>query len=54
MICKECICFHPVSVSDYYCGECVIGDMRNPIEINAEITGCCLFEGYKECPEVQK
>ena len=44
IICKDCRCFHPVTVSDRYCGECVIGDTRNAIEINAEITGCCLFE----------
>ena len=44
IICKDCRCFNPVTVSDRYCGECVIGDTRNPIEINAEITGCCLFE----------
>ena len=44
IICKDCRCFHPVTVSDRYCGECVIGDTRNQIEINAEITGCYLFE----------
>lgn len=44
IICKECRCFHPVAVSDRYCGECCIGDTRNPIAINADITGCCLFE----------
>jgi hypothetical protein len=31
-------------VSDIYCGECCIGDTRNPIAINEDITGCCLFE----------
>ena len=44
IICKECRCFHPLTVSDRYCGECCIGDTRNPISINADITGCCLFE----------
>lgn len=44
IICKDCRCFHPVTVSDRYCGECCIGDTRNPIAINADITGCCLFE----------
>lgn len=44
LICKECRCFHPITVSDRYCGECCIGDTRNPIAINADITGCCLFE----------
>lgn len=44
IICKECRCFHPATVSDRYCGECCIGDTRNPIAINADITGCCLFE----------
>lgn len=44
IICKECRCFHPITVSDRYCGECCIGDTRNPIAINADITGCCLFE----------
>lgn len=44
IICKDCRCFHPVTVSDRYCGECVIGDTSNAIAINAEITGCCLFE----------
>lgn len=44
LICKDCRCYHPVSVSDRYCGECCIGETRNPIEINADITGCCLFE----------
>lgn len=44
IICKNCRCFHPVTVSDRYCGECCIGDTRNPIAINADITGCCLFE----------
>ena len=44
LICEDCRCYHPVSVSDRYCGECCIGDMKNPIAINADITGCCLFE----------
>lgn len=44
IMCKDCRCFHPVTVSDRYCGECCIGDTRNPIAINADITGCCLFE----------
>lgn len=44
LICKDCICYHPISVSDRYCGECCIGDTRNPIAINADTTGCCLFE----------
>lgn len=44
IICKDCRYFHPVTVSDRYCGECCIGDTRNPIAINADITGCCLFE----------
>ena len=44
LICKECRCYHPVSVSDRYCGECCIGDTRNPIAKNADITGCCLYE----------
>ena len=44
IICKECRCFHPVTTSDRYCGECCIGDTRNPIAINEDITGCCLFE----------
>ena len=44
IICKECRYFHPVTVSDRYCGDCCIGDTKNPIAINADITGCCLFE----------
>ena len=44
LICKDCRCYHPVSVSDIYCGECCIGETRNPIAINADIVGCCLFE----------
>lgn len=44
IICKECRCFHPVTVSDRYCGECCIGETRNLIAINADITGCCLYE----------
>lgn len=44
IICKDCRCFHPVTVSDRYCGDCCIGDTKNPIAINADITGCCLFE----------
>ena len=44
IICKDCRYFHPVTVSDRYCGECCIGDTRNPIAINADIAGCCLFE----------
>lgn len=44
IICKECRCFHPITVSDIYCGECCIGDTRNPIAINENITGCCLYE----------
>lgn len=28
IICKECRCFNPVTVSDRYCGECCIGDTR--------------------------
>lgn len=44
IICKECRCFYPVTVSDRYCGECCIGDTKDPIAINADITECCLFE----------
>ena len=44
LICKDCRCFNPLSDNDRYCGECCIGDMKNPIAINADITGCCLFE----------
>lgn len=51
IICKDCRCFRPVSVSDRYCGECCIGDTRNPIAINAEITGCCLFEPKPQKPQ---
>ena len=50
IICKDCRCFHPVTVSDRYCGECCIGDTRNPIAINADIIGCCLFEPKKPKP----
>lgn len=52
IICKECRCFHPVTVSDRYCGECCIGDTRNPIAINADITGCCLFEPKQPKPKL--
>lgn len=51
IICKDCRCFRPISVSDRYCGECCIGDTRNPIAINAEITGCCLFEPKPQKPQ---
>lgn len=44
IICKDCRCFHPVTVSDRYCGECCIGGIKNPIATNEDITGCCLFE----------
>ena len=44
LICKDCRCYHPVSGSDMYCGECCIGETRNKIAINEDITGCCLFE----------
>lgn len=44
IICKDCRCFHPVTVSDRYCGDCCIGDTKDPIAINADITECCLFE----------
>lgn len=43
-ICENCRCYHPVSGNNNYCGECCIGDTRNPIAVNADITGCCLFE----------
>lgn len=51
LICKECRCFHPVSVSDRYCGDCCIGDTRNAIAINEDITECCLFEPKQPKPQ---
>lgn len=51
LICKECRYFHPVSVSDRYCGDCCIGDTKNAIAINADITGCCLFEPKQPKPQ---
>lgn len=44
LLCKDCRCYHPVQVSDRYCGECCIGETRNPIAINEDINACCLYE----------
>lgn len=44
MLCKDCICYQPISENNETCGECCIGDKKFPIAKNADITGCCLFE----------
>ena len=44
LICRNCQHFHRVQVSDRYCGECCIGETRNPIVINADITDCGVYE----------
>lgn len=44
LICKDCRCYHPIQVSDRYCGECCIGETRKPIVINADVYDCCLYE----------
>jgi hypothetical protein len=44
LICKDCRCFEPIFDNESYCGECCIGETRNPIAINGNIVGCCLFE----------
>lgn len=32
IICKDCRCFHPLIVSDLYCGECVNSSGKKDIE----------------------
>jgi hypothetical protein len=44
LICKDRRCFEPIFDNESYCGECCIGETRNPIAINGNIVGCCLFE----------